>query len=315
MVKDLEEVRVFSPATVANVNCGFDVLGFALNGRGDEMIVRKIKERTVKIVRITGAKLPMDSKENVAGVAAQAMLNSLALDFGFEIEIHKKISLGSGIGSSAASAAGAVFGINQFLKNPLSDLELTRFAMKGEAVASGNEHADNVAPCVYGGFTLITGYDPLSIVALPVPQELFVTIIHPQITIKTKEARELLPDEVSMGNAIRQSGNLAGLIAGLYESDYELIASSTKDTLIEPHRKHLIPYFDRLKSTALQSGGLAFGISGSGPSMFTLSKGIKTAKKVEKELRKVLEKNKLKADSFVSSIATSGNQVLGRNGK
>ena len=307
---DLKEVRVFSPATVANVNCGFDVLGFALHGLGDEMVVRKVSQKGITITAITGAELPMETTKNVSGVAGQSLVDSLNLDYGFEIEIHKKIRLGSGVGSSAASAAGVVFGINQFLEQPLSKLELTQFGMKGEAVASGNEHADNVAPCIYGGFTLITGYSPLKIVALPVPQELFVTIIHPHISIKTKESRELLPQTVSMQVAIQQSGNLAGLVAGLYENDYELIASSTKDALVEPHRKAMIPHFEELKTIALKTGGLAFGISGSGPSMFTFSKGIETAKKVEKQLLKVLAKHDMPTDSYVSSISTSGNQVL-----
>ncbi|WP_316931580.1 homoserine kinase [Flavimarina sp. Hel_I_48] len=312
-MKELKQVRVFSPATVANVNCGFDVLGFALHGLGDEMVLRKVAQKGIKITSVTGAELPMETSQNVSGVAGEAMLNALNLDYGFEIEIHKKIRLGSGVGSSAASAAGVVFGINQFLKKPFSNLELTRFGMKGEAVASGNEHADNVAPCIYGGFTLITGYDPLKIVALPVPRDLFVTIIHPHISIKTREARELLPQQVSMQAAIQQSGNLAGLVAGLYENDYELIGTSTQDALVEGHRKALIPHFDELKATALKAGGLAFGISGSGPSMFTLTEGIETARNVEKKLVKVLAKHKLQTDSYVSSISTSGNQVLERN--
>ena len=311
-MKELNEVRVFSPATVANVNCGFDVLGFALHGLGDEMVIRKVPQKGIKITRITGAELPIETAKNVSGVAGEALVEHLQLDYGFEIEIHKKIRLGSGVGSSAASAAGIVFGINQFLDVPLTNLELTKFGMKGEAVASGNEHADNVAPCIYGGFTLITGYNPLKIVALPVPQELFVTIIHPHISIKTKDARLLLPQEVAMASAIQQSGNLAGLVAGLYENDYELIGSSTSDALIEPYRKALIPYFDELKQIAHHSGGLAFGISGSGPSMFTFSKGLQTAKKVEKQLLSVLAKHKLPTDSYVSSISTSGNLVLER---
>ena len=273
----MKEIRVFSPATVANVNCGFDVLGFALDGLGDEMVIRKVPEKGIKITEITGADLPYEAKENVVGVAGLAMVEALDLDYGFEVEIHKKIRLGSGVGSSAASASGIVFGINQFLEEPLSNLELTEFGMKGEAVASGNEHADNVAPCLYGGFTLITGYEPLKIVSVPVPEELYVTIIHPHITIKTKEAREILPKEVSLKNAIKQTGNLAGLIAGLYTKDYDLIATSTQDVLVEPYRKNLIPDFDYYRDTALKNGGLSFGISGSGPSMFTLSKGLQNA--------------------------------------
>ncbi|WP_028375782.1 homoserine kinase [Leeuwenhoekiella sp. MAR_2009_132] len=306
----MNEIRVFSPATVANVNCGFDVLGFALDGLGDEMVIRKVAEKGIKISQITGADLPYEAKKNVVGVAGLAMVNSLNLDYGFEIEIHKKIRLGSGVGSSAASAAGIVFGINQFLEKPLSNLELTAFGMKGEAVASGNEHADNVAPCLYGGFTLITGYSPLKIVSLPVPEELYVTVIHPQITIKTKEARAILPEQVSLQNAIKQTGNLAGLIAGLYTSDYDLIASSTQDVLVETYRKNLIPDFDFYKQTALENGGLAFGISGSGPSMFTLCKGAQNAGLVEIALKKALDLKKMKGDSYISPISRHGNRIL-----
>ena len=309
----MKEIRVFSPATVANVNCGFDVLGFALDGLGDEMVIRKVPEKGIKITEITGAELPFEAKENVVGVAGLAMVEALALDYGFEVEIHKKIRLGSGVGSSAASASGIVFGINQFLDEPLSNLELTEFGMKGEAAASGNEHADNVAPCLYGGFTLITGYEPLKIVSVPVLEELYVTIIHPHITIKTKEAREILPKEVSLKNAIKQTGNLAGLIAGLYTKDYDLIASSATDVLVEPYRKNLIPDFDFYRETALKNGGIAFGISGSGPSMFTLSKGLQNAGAVEFALKKALKEKNMRSDSYVSPVSKHGNRILEKN--
>ena len=289
---NLNQIRIFSPATVANVNCGFDVLGFALQGLGDEMVLRKTEQKGIRITKITGADLPTDPGQNVSGVAGNAMLNALNLDFGFEVEIHKKIRLGSGVGSSAASAAGVVFGINQFLKKPLSNLELAFFAMKGEAIASGNEHADNVAPCIYGGFTLITGYDPLNIVSLPVPQELFVTIIHPHIEIKTKESRGLLPENVSLKTAIQQSGNLAGFVSALYSSDYQQIAHCAKDVLAEPYRKKTIPHYDELKETALKAGGLAFGISGSGPSMFTPLRRHQDRKKGGSEIDEIFKQTK-----------------------
>ncbi|WP_416448283.1 homoserine kinase [Leeuwenhoekiella sp. A2] len=306
----MREIRVFSPATVANVNCGFDVLGFALEGLGDEMALRKVAKKGIFITKITGADLPLEAKENVVGVAGLAMLEHLDLDYGFEVEIHKNIRLGSGVGSSAASAAGIVYGINQFLDEPLSNLELTQLGMKGEAIASGNEHADNVAPCLYGGFTLITGYDPLTIVPLPFPDDLYVTIIHPHIEIKTKEARLLLPKQVELSSAIQQTGNLAGLVAGLFLKDYKLIGESTKDVLIEPARKSLIPHFDLLKESAFKNGGIAFGISGSGPSMFTLSKGVETAKNVEFELLSILNEKNLETDSYVSPVSHAGNHII-----
>lgn len=306
----MTEIRVFSPATVANVNCGFDVLGFALKGIGDELVLRKIPEKIIKITVITGAELSFKNDENIIGVAGEAMLKQCDLDFGFEVEIHKKIRLGSGIGSSSASASGIVFGINQFLETPLCNLELTKLAMKGEALASGMEHADNVAPCLYGGFTLITGYEPLKIVEVPFPEELYATIIHPHITISTRAAREILPKTVPLRDAIKQTGNLAGLIAGLFTSDYELIAMATKDELIEPHRSQLIPHFEKLRKTALETGGLAFGISGSGPSMFTLSKGKQTAECVEQALNKLLKNLEMEADSFISPVSKRGNYLL-----
>ena len=306
----MREIRVFSPATVANVNCGFDVLGFALEGLGDEMALRKVAKKGIFITKITGADLPLEAKENVVGVAGLAMLEHLDLDYGFEVEIHKNIRLGSGVGSSAASAAGIVYGINQFLDEPLSNLELTQLGMKGEAIASGNEHADNVAPCLYGGFTLITGYDPLTIVPLPFPDDLYVTIIHPHIEIKTKEARLLLPKQVELSSAIQQTGNLAGLVAGLFLKDYKLIGESTKDVLIEPARKSLIPHFDLLKESAFKNGGIAFGVSGSGPSMFTLSKGVETAKNVEFELLSILNEKNLETDSYVSPVSHAGNHII-----
>ncbi|MGB5943053.1 MAG: homoserine kinase [Leeuwenhoekiella sp.] len=306
----MNEVRIFSPATVANVNCGFDVLGFALEGLGDEMILRKTKKPGIHIVNIEGAELPYDAKENVAGVAGQAMLDHCQLDYGFEIEIFKNIRLGSGVGSSAASAAGVVYGINQFLDKPLDNLTLTKLGMKGEAIASGNEHADNVAPCLFGGFTLITNYRPFTVVPLPVPDELFVTIIHPHITIKTKEARGMLPLSVPLEAAILQTGHVAGLVSGLFLSDYELIGKSTVDELVTPTRKHLIPHFDKLKKSAIEAGGLAFGISGSGPSMFTLCKGKASAEKVEKALNSELCNLHIDADSYVSPVSKKGNSIL-----
>ena len=242
------ELKIFSPATVANVNCGFDSLGFALEGIGDEMIFRKVPQKGVTISAITGPdKLPLTTRENVAGVAALAMLKGEQASFGIELEIHKKIRSGSGIGSSAASAAGAVFGVNKFLENPISNLELTRYAMKGEAIASGTEHADNVAPCIYGGTTFITSYNPFHIVSLPPMQGLFVGIIHPHIKISTKEARGILPLQVPLKDALLQAQNLASFVASLYEWDKELFVQSLQDILIEPHRKSLLPHFDKIK--------------------------------------------------------------------
>lgn len=306
----MKEITVFAPATVANVSCGFDVLGFAIDGIGDTITLKKVSEKGITITAIEGAKLPLEAEKNVAGVAGLAMLEQLNADFGFKISIKKGIPLGSGIGGSAASAAAVVFGINQFLEVPLSLQELAYFGMKGEAVASGNEHADNVAPSLFGGFTLIPGYDPFEVVTLPVPSELYVSIFHPHIEIKTKEAREILPKKVLLRDAITQSGNLAGLISGLYTDNYDLIARSVKDVLIEPHRKQLLPHFDSVKEIALLNGALAFGISGSGPSMFALCRGELKALEIEQRLAQYYLTKELEIDSFVSKVSSKGSRVI-----
>ncbi|MBT8239368.1 MAG: homoserine kinase, partial [Croceitalea sp.] len=188
----MEEIKVFCPATIANVSCGFDVLGLALESVGDVMLVRKSQTKGIHITKITGQDLPLESHNNVAGVAALAILEASSFTGGFEIEIHKKIKPGSGIGSSAASAAGAVWAINELLGQVFTPLQLVQFAMQGEKLASGVAHADNVAPAIYGGFTLVRSYDPLDVVPIHTPQSLFATVIHPQIEIKTADSRKIL---------------------------------------------------------------------------------------------------------------------------
>ena len=306
----MNKVTVFAPATVANVNCGFDTLGFALEGVGDEMTLVKVSEKTITITSIDGADLPLETEKNVAGVAGLAMLNNLKLDYGFTITIKKGIPIGSGIGGSAASAAAVVFAMNQFLDQPLSLQELAVFGMKGEAIASGSEHADNVAPSLFGGFTLIPGYDPFEVIALPVPSELFVAIIHPHIEIKTKEAREILPKEVTLKKAIEQSGNLAGFVSALYTDNYALLSRSCKDVLVTPHRKQLIPHFDTAKNMAINNGALAFGISGSGPSLFSLCRGELKAKEIAEKLKTLYQNNNLEVDTIVSKVSEHGARVL-----
>ena len=306
----MEVVKVFSPATIANLNCGFDLLGVALEGIGDEIVLRKVPHKGIRITKIEGADLPFETLKNVAGVAGMAMLKDLKLDFGFEIEIYKGIPIGSGIGGSAASAAAVVFGINQFLEHQLSLERLTYYGMKGEALASGNEHADNVAPAIYGGFTLITNYTPLNIVSLPVPEDLYITIIHPQIEIKTKESRAALPSKVNLEDVITQSGNLAGFVSSLYTSDYHLLANSLKDVIVEPHRKSQLPLFDKAKAEALKNGALAFGIGGSGPAMFSICKSKTNAGFVEEKLKELYKDSNIKIDSFVSKVSTVGSKII-----
>ena len=306
----MDSVRLFSPATVANVSCGFDTLGFCLDSVGDTMVIKKTSQKGIKITKIEGADLPFEVEKNVAGVSALARYEDLQPECGFNIEIYKKINPGSGIGSSSASAAGSVFGINTLLGNPLTKKELTKYAIKGEALASQCEHADNLAPAIYGGFTLVRAINPIDILQLPTPRDLFATIIHPDIEIKTADARALLPKEVQLNNAIEQWSNVGSLVHALHIEDYELLSRSLKDVIVEPHRKALIPHFDELKKQALKTGALGCGISGSGPSVFALSKGIKTAVSVEKAIQAVFSKTDIPFYTFVSKINTEGIKIL-----
>lgn len=310
----MNEIKIFCPATIANLNCGFDVLGTCLDGIGDEMIIRKSTDKGIRITKIKGANLPLETEKNVAGVAALAIckeaIQRVSFEYGFEIEIHKKIKAGSGIGSSSASAAGAVFGINELLGKPFSKHELVDFAMKGEAVASGCEHADNVTPCLLGGFTLVRGYNPLDVIRIESPSELYAVVLHPHIEVKTADARAVLSPNVTLQNAITQTGNLGGFIAGLYTNDYDLIGRSLKDVLIEPLRKHLIPNFDEVKNAAILNGALGAGISGAGPSIFALCKGQEKAEKVAFAMSESYQKTGIMFDMHISRINPNGVKLI-----
>ena len=304
------EIKIFSPATVANVACGFDVLGFCLDSIGDEMVIRKTEEKGIRITKIEGYDLPFEAEKNVAGVSALAMSNALKPDCGFEIEIYKNIKPGSGIGSSSASAAGSIFGMNELLGRPLDKTKLTYYAMKGEALASQCEHADNLAPAIFGGFTLVKSTHPLQIIELPTPTDLFATLIHPQIEIKTADSRAILPKEIPLQHAITQWANVGSLVHGLHTSDYNLIKDALTDVVIEPYRKQLIPHFDAVKTAVIEAGALGCAISGSGPSIFALSKSETTAKAVEKAMNTVYSKTDIQFETYVSKINTKGIKTL-----
>ena len=306
----MNEIKIFCPATIANISCGFDVLGLCLETIGDEMIIRKSDVKGIKISKIVGADLPLETSKNVAGVAALALLEAIDYEFGFDIEIYKNIKAGSGIGSSAASAAGAVFGINELIGKPFTRKELVAFAMKGEAIASGSEHADNVAPAILGGITLVRSTIPLDIIKIESPSELYATVIHPQIELKTSEMRAVLQPMISLKSAIVQWGNLGGLIAGFYTSDYELIGRSLHDEIVEPLRGPFIPKFDVIKKVALENGALGSGISGSGPSIFALSKGIETANKIAKAMSAVYDEMDLPYEIHVSKVNSEGVKII-----
>lgn len=306
----MKDIRIFCPATIANISCGFDVLGVALESVGDEMIIRKVDQKGIRITKLTGQDLPLETHLNVAGVAGLALLAESDYDSGFEIEIHKKIKAGSGIGSSAASSTGAVWAMNELLGRPFSKLQLVKFAMEGERLASGVAHADNVAPALFGGFTLVRSYHPLDIVPIPSPAQLWATVIHPQIEVRTSDSRKILKTNITLADGIKQWGNLGGLVAGLFTEDYDLIGRSLIDHIVEPIRSILIPGFDKVKSVSLEAGALGCGISGSGPSIFAFSKGEETAKKVAGAMKEVYKKIGIDYDVHVSKVNVEGVRVL-----
>lgn len=304
----MDEVSVLAPATVANVVCGFDCLGFALSDPCDEMTLRKIEGREVRIINRDDFGLPTEPGQNVAGVALRAFIDAAGLDHGFEVEITKNIMPGSGIGSSAASACGAVVAANHLTGERFTKLDLVELAMAGEALASGSRHADNLAPCIYGGFTLVRSTEPLDIVEIDFPA-LFATVIHPQIEIKTSEARAMLPQNVPLKSAIQNWSNLGSLVAALAKGDYALIARSLEDTIVEPVRKTLIPRFDEVKAAALTAGALGGGISGSGPSIFMLSDSKPTSLDVETAIADIYSQTDITFKTYTSPIAAKGVRI------
>ena len=306
----MDYLKIFAPATVANVSCGFDSLGFAVDEIGDEMTFVKTPRKGVEITDITGANLTYNIDENAASAVVKKMLLDADADFGVQLTIHKGFSPGSGLGSSAASAAGAAFGANKLLDDKYSNLELTKFAMFGEEVACGSAIADNVAAAIYGGFVLIRSYEPLEIIKLPVPDELRLVAIHPQIEVRTEDARNVLPKEIALKDAVTQWANVGGLISGLHAKDYNLISNSLVDIIVEPHRKKLIPYFDEVKTAAIDAGALGAGISGSGPTIFALCKGDESMKKVYQAIEKSYRDKGIDFELFTSKVNQEGIKIL-----
>ena len=306
----MNQIKIFAPASVANVSCGFDVLGFCLEPVGDQMLIRKTNSSGIKITKIEGQNLPLDVKKNVAGVAAEALLKAHPTKSGFEIEIFKNIKAGSGIGSSAASAAGAVYGINELLGKPYTSHDLISFAMEGEGMASGTVHADNVAPVLMGGITLVRSIDPVDVIKLPIPKALTAVVLHPKIELKTMHAREIIKKNVTMEKAIQQWGNLGAFISALYNEDYDLMSRSLKDEIVEPMRSMLIPEFESLKKASIQAGALGFGISGSGPSVYALTKGMDGAKKIHSAINEVISPIDIDYEIHISKINEQGIKIL-----
>ena len=308
----METIKVFASASVANVACGFDVLGFAVNEPGDEVILSKNNSGKLKIVSIEGddGQLPREIEKNTVTVVIAAILDHLGIGQGFDIKLNKKMPLGSGLGSSAASSVAGAYAVNELLGNPLSREALLPFAMEGERAACGSPHADNVGPSLLGGFILIRSYDPLDVVKLPSLPDLYATVVHPQIEIRTKDARGILRKEITLKDAVRQWGNVGGFIAGLYSGNFELLGRSMVDYIVEPIRSILLPGYDQVKGKAMHAGALGCGISGSGPSVFALSRGRKIAEKAGKEMATVFEQLKIESEVYVSGINQQGPLIL-----
>jgi homoserine kinase len=304
----VKSIKAFAPATVANVSCGFDVFGFAVEQPGDEVSLTLVKTPGVTIRKIEGdgGRLPLEAEKNTAGVAVLAYLKALDRTDGVEISLQKNLPLGSGMGSSAASAVAALVGINHLFGEPLLRKELLPFAMEAERVACGSAHADNVAPSLLGGFVLIRNYDPLDVVTIPTPENLFCTLVHPHLELKTEDSRLVLRSSISLKDAITQWGNIAGLVAGLMKPDFGLIGRSLKDVIAEPIRSLLIPGFDSIKEKAVEAGALGCGISGSGPTIFALCTERELAKRTGRVIQEEFKKFKVDSEIYVSKINTKG---------
>jgi homoserine kinase len=307
-----KSIRAFAPATCANVACGFDVLGFAVDNPGDEVTITLNDSGKITIKSIIGdeGKLPLDPEENTVSLVIKKYLEHIGKKQGLEIELVKKMPLKSGLGSSAASSVVGVYALNELLGRPLKVEELLPFAMEGERLACGSAHADNVAPALLGGFVLVRSYEPLDVVKLPTPENLWATIIHPHIEVKTKDARQILRQKIELKDAVVQWGNVGGLIAGLMMKDYALIGRSLQDVIVEPIRSILIPGFYQAKQAALENGALGSSISGSGPSIFALSDDKSKAENIGKAMKSVYDSLNIEAEVYVSKVSEQGPRVI-----
>jgi homoserine kinase len=307
-------VTAFAPASVANVGCGFDIMGFALSTYGDRVTVRPDNESETSLISMNGpyaSLLPPQRDKNTAGVAVDAFLVATGnSNLNISISLEKNLPLGSGLGSSASSSAAAVFAVNELLGRPLGTRELIPFAMEGERVACGSAHADNVAPSLLGGFLLIRSYDPLDIIQVRCPDDLFCAVVHPRIELRTSDARRILKKDIPMHDVIRQSANAAAFMIGLMREDYELMGRSISDLLAEPKRTRLIPGFENIKKAALDNGATGFGISGSGPSLFALCRGEAMADRLAGVIQKAFTAEGLGSETMISSLNSPGASVV-----
>lgn len=308
----MNQIKVFAPATVANVVCGYDILGFAIEEPGDEIILKKNDSDKITITKIEGdgGKLPKDPDKNVVSHVIRLFLEKIKSNQGINIELYKKMPLNSGMGSSAASSVAALVAINELMGKPYSKQELLPLAMEGERMACGNAHADNVAPALLGGLVLVRSYEPLDALKLPYPKGLSVVSVHPHVDVPTGEARKIIKERVSLKSAVQQWGNAAGLVAGFCINDLSLVGRSMEDVIIEPVRAMLIPYFYEMKQLALDNGAIGFGISGSGPSVFALCEKKETAEDISCKIKELLNQKNIESEAFVTKINDEGARFI-----
>ena len=306
----MNSIKVFSPASVSNVCCGFDVLGFSIEGLGDELIITESDSNKVNIIKVNGYEVPLSAKNNTASIAAQSLLDFLNIKSGFDIEINKNIKPGSGIGSSAASAVGAVYGINELLGSPLKRQELLKFAMQGEFVSSKTAPADNVASSLYGGLILVNNRENYNVIQLPVPKNLYAVIHHPLLEIKTSDSRDVLPKTVDLKIASDQLASIGGFIHSLHTGDFDLMRLILKDYLVENYRTEHVPFFKELKNLSESNKAICCSISGSGPSVFSLVKNYNEAIKLKSKYDEIYVKNSVEFNSYITGLNSKGVHCL-----
>ena len=306
----MNSIKVFSPASVSNVCCGFDVLGFSIAGLGDELIIKESDSKEVNIIKVNGYEVPLCAEMNTASIAAQSLLDFLNIKSGFDIEINKNIKPGSGIGSSAASAVGAVYGINELLGSPLKRQELLKFAMQGEFVSSKTAPADNVASSLYGGLILVNNRENYNVIQLPVPKNLYAVIHHPLLEIKTSDSRGVLPKTVDLKIASEQLASIGGFVHSLHTADFDLMRLILKDYLVENYRAEHVPIFREIKNISELNKAICCSISGSGPSVFSLVKNYNEAVKLKSKCDEIYVKNAVEFNSYITGLNSKGVHLL-----
>jgi homoserine kinase len=302
-----QRATAFAPASTSNLAVGFDILGHPVGPLGDRVTV--VRRAGAGVLAVTGECVPADPALNTATVGVMRMLDDVRPGFGVEVHVAKGIPLGSGVGGSAASAVAGVVAANALLPEPLQPRELFRYALAGEAVASGAIHGDNVAPALFGGLVLVRSAEPADVVTLPVPASLRCAIALPRMRLDTRTSRGVLPASFPLHTVIEQTANLAGVVAGCCTGDLGLVARSMKDVLVEPHRAVLIPGFAEVQEAALAAGALGCSISGGGPAIFAWCDGDEGAEAVRAAMVAAFARSGVPADGWVSRVDGPGARV------